>query len=39
MGTRVIDNDYRGEVGVILFNFGDTDFVINMGGQDPPEDA
>ena len=33
MGARVIDNDYRGEVGIILFNFGDIDFVINMGDK------
>ena len=31
VGVGVIDSDYRGEVGVILFNFGDTDFVINKG--------
>ena len=33
VGAGVIDNDYRGEVGVILFNFGDTDFVIIMGDK------
>lgn len=26
-----IDSDYRGEVKIILFNFGETDFVINRG--------
>ena len=30
MGAGVIDSDCRGELGVILFNFGDEDFVINM---------
>ena len=33
MGAGVIDADYRGEVGVILFNFSDTDFVVNMGDR------
>ena len=33
VGASVIDADYRGEVGVILFNFGDKDFVINMGDR------
>ncbi len=28
-----IDSDYRGEVGVILINFGDTDFQINHGDR------
>ena len=26
VGAGVIDQDYRGNVGVILFNFGDTEF-------------
>ena len=29
----VIDEDYRGNVGVILFNFSDTDFEINEGDR------
>ena len=29
----MIDSDFRGEVGVILFNFGNEDFVINMGDR------
>ena len=29
VGTGVIDSDYRGELGVILFNFSDNDFVVN----------
>lgn len=28
-----IDSDYRGEVGVILVNFGDNDFVFNTGDR------
>lgn len=32
-GAGVIDADYRGPVGVILFNFGDNDFVINEGDR------
>ena len=33
VGAGVVDADYRGELGVILFNFGDTDFQINMGDK------
>jgi len=28
-----IDSDYRGEVGVILFNFGDEDFIVRRGDR------
>jgi len=28
-----VDSDYRGEVGVILVNFGDNDFVFNTGDR------
>ena len=35
VGAGVIDADYRGELGVILFNFGEEDFVINMGTRLP----
>jgi dUTP pyrophosphatase len=28
-----IDSDYRGEIKVILFNFGDSDFVIHRGDR------
>jgi len=28
-----IDSDYRGEVGIILVNFGDNDFVFNKGDR------
>ncbi len=28
-----IDSDYRGEVGIILFNFGDGDFVVRRGDR------
>ncbi|CAG9327221.1 unnamed protein product [Blepharisma stoltei] len=31
VGAGVIDSDYRGEVGVVLFNFGDQDFAVNPG--------
>ena len=33
IGAGVIDSDYRGEVGVILFNFGSEDFIVNMGDR------
>ena len=33
VGAGVIDSDYRGEIGVILFNFGNKDFVVNMGDK------
>ena len=33
VGAGVIDSDYRGELGIILFSFGDEDFVINMGDK------
>ena len=28
-----IDSDYRGEIGVILFNFGDEDFIVSRGDR------
>jgi dUTP pyrophosphatase len=31
VGAGVIDSDYRGPVGVVLFNHGDEDFVIEKG--------
>ena len=33
VGAGVIDADYRGNVGVILFNFGDEDFEIKQGDR------
>ena len=33
VGARVVDGDYRGEVGVVLFNHGDQDFEVKMGDR------
>ena len=33
VGPGVVDSDYRGEVGVILFNHGDQDFEVKMGDR------
>ena len=33
VGAGVIDQDYRGNVGIILFNFGDDDFVVEQGDR------
>ena len=33
VGAGVVDHDYRGEVGVILFNHGDQDFQVKMGDR------
>lgn len=32
-GVGTIDADYRGELGVILINYSDTDFIINNGDR------
>ena len=32
-GAGVVDADYRGNVGVVLFNFGPTDFEVNIGDR------
>ena len=33
VGAGVIDFDYRGNVGVILFNHSDQDFMVNPGDR------
>ena len=33
VGADVVDSDYRGEVGVVLFNHGDQDFEVTMGDR------
>ncbi|XP_015786476.1 deoxyuridine 5'-triphosphate nucleotidohydrolase isoform X1 [Tetranychus urticae] len=33
VGAGVVDADYRGNVGVILFNFGDEEFQVNKGDR------
>ena len=33
IGAGIIDADYRGEMGAILFNFSDEDFVVNQGDR------
>jgi len=33
VGAGVIDQDYRGNVGVVMFNFSDTDFKISKGDR------
>ena len=33
VGAGVVDEDYRGELGVVLFDFGEDDFKINMGDK------
>ena len=33
VGAGVIDSDYRGELGMVLFNFSNEDFCISMGDR------
>ena len=33
VGARVIDNDYRGEIGVVLFNNPAEDFLVQVGDR------
>lgn len=33
VGAGVIDEDYRGELKVLLFNFGDQEFTVNKGDR------
>ncbi|KAK9823508.1 hypothetical protein WJX72_003255 [[Myrmecia] bisecta] len=32
-GAGVVDEDYRGNIGVVLFNHGDTDFTVSRGDR------
>jgi deoxyuridine 5'-triphosphate nucleotidohydrolase len=32
-GAGVVDADYRGNVGVVLFNFGSVDFEVGVGDR------
>lgn len=33
VGAGVIDADYRGEVGVVMFNFGEDEFRVEVGDR------
>ncbi|MCV6575237.1 MAG: dUTP diphosphatase, partial [Cohaesibacter sp.] len=33
VGAGVVDTDYRDELGVLLFNFSDSDFTVNLGDR------
>ena len=33
VGAGVVDSDYHGEAGVVLFNHGDQDFEVKMGDR------
>lgn len=33
VGAGVVDQDYRGNVGVLLFNFGESDFTVKIGDR------
>lgn len=33
VGAGVIDHDYRGNVGIVMFNFSDKDFPVNKGDR------
>ena len=33
VGAGVIDSDYRGELGVVLFNFGKENVIVHMGDR------
>ena len=33
VGAGTVDSDYRGEVGMVLFNHGDQDFEVKMGDR------
>lgn len=33
IGAGVVDMDYRGPLGVVMFNFSDTDFTVKVGDR------
>lgn len=33
VGAGIVDSDYRGEIGVLLFNFGEEDFRVEPGDR------
>ena len=33
VGAGVIDSDYRGEIGILLFNFSNEDFIVKIGNK------
>lgn len=33
VGAGVVDSDYRGNLGVLLYNHGDEDFMVNVGDR------
>jgi len=38
VGAGVVDSDYRGEVKVLLFNFGHEDFKVTLGDRNRIDD-
>ncbi|KAI0980200.1 hypothetical protein GJ496_008512 [Pomphorhynchus laevis] len=33
IGAGVIDSDYRGQIKILLFNHGDTDYIVDVGSR------